>query len=109
MGFTRAKGENVTYFNNYLEFSFKLSNLSQDPNKIRLEYGLFYMKSNGSLSRKVSTISEKEYKVASETKINRRQSFKLISTRKFHPGLHQFSLILNGQELEKYDFKLVLA
>jgi hypothetical protein len=31
----------------------------------------------------------------------------MITTRVFHPGLHQVSVILNGKEFEKYDFELV--
>lgn len=90
-----------------LNFVFGLHNTSKKTCKIRLEYGLYYMKANGSLSRKVFMISEKEYAPLSITRISRNQSFRLITTRKFHKGLHQVSLILNGVELEKYDFELV--
>lgn len=91
----------------YLEFSFKLKNNDTCNALIRLEYGVYYQKANGSLSRKVYKISEKEYAPQSETSITRKQSFKLITTRKFHKGLHQVSLIMNGKESEKLDFELV--
>ncbi len=90
----------------YLEFSFKLINKNKVDSKLRLEYGLYYQKANGSLSKKVFKISEKDYPGNSETAIHRRQSFKIITTRKFHPGLHQVSLIINGKELETHDFQL---
>lgn len=90
-----------------LEFSFKLKNTDTEKAKIRLEYGLYYQKANGSLSKKVFKISEKDYLAKSVTKINRKQSFKVITTRKFHCGLHQVSLIINGNELDKKDFELV--
>ena len=44
----------------FLEFSFKLVNSGSHNLKIRTEYGLYYQKSNGSLSKKVFKISEKE-------------------------------------------------
>lgn len=91
----------------YLEFTFKLLNTSNSSSKIRLEYGLYYQKANGTLARKVFKISEKEYAKNSSTAINRKQSFKLISTRKFHKGKHQLSIIINGNEFEKLDFELV--
>lgn len=90
-----------------LEFKFKLLNDNKEKVKIRLEYGLYYQKANGSLSKKVCKISEKEYAENSITQITRKQSFRVITTRVFHPGLHQVSVIINGNEFEKYDFELV--
>ncbi|MCD7901648.1 MAG: DNA alkylation repair protein [Bacteroides sp.] len=90
-----------------LEFRFKLLNSSNQKTKIRLEYGLYYQKANGTLSKKVCKISEKEYAGNSTTYITRKHSFKVVTTRTFHPGLHQVAVIINGNEFEKYDFELV--
>lgn len=90
-----------------LEFSFKLINDNKEKVKIRLEYGIYYQKENGTLSKKVYKISEKEYAGNSITQITRKQSFRLITTRTFHLGLHQISVIINGNEFEKHDFELV--
>jgi 3-methyladenine DNA glycosylase AlkC len=90
-----------------LEFTFQLKNTSSNPSKLRLEYGLYYQKQNGSLSKKVFKISEKIYPEKSATTINRKQSFRVITTRKFHKGLHQVSIIINGHEFEQYDFELL--
>jgi 3-methyladenine DNA glycosylase AlkC len=92
----------------FLEFTFRLVNASHSFSKIRLEYGMYYQKANGTLSKKVFLISEKNYPEKSTTTINRRQSFKIITTRKFHPGLHQVSIIINGIEMQKKDFELVI-
>ncbi|MGY0037976.1 hypothetical protein [Pedobacter sp. NJ-S-72] len=51
-------------------------------------------------------ISERDYQVAESAIINRKQSFKIITTRKFYPGYHQLSIILNGKEKEPKDFEL---
>ncbi|MEE9361183.1 MAG: DNA alkylation repair protein [Cellulophaga sp.] len=90
-----------------LEFSCKLINSGNSASKLRLEYGLYYQKANGSLSRKVFKISEKEYPEKSSTTLTRKQSFKVITTRKFHLGKHQLCLIINGNEFQKLDFELV--
>ena len=90
-----------------LEFSFKLINDRNEKVKIRLEYGLYYQKANGTLSRKVCKISEKEYAENSVTLITRKHSFRVITTRVFHPGLHQVSIIINGNEFEKQGFELI--
>ena len=89
-----------------LEFEFKLVNSNSNDIKIRLEYGLYYQKANKTLSKKVYKISEKNYQGNSVTTIKRKQSFKLVTTRKFHTGLHQLSIIINGKEFEKLDFEL---
>ncbi|WP_103068931.1 DNA alkylation repair protein [Aquimarina sediminis] len=93
---------------NVLEFTFQITNTDNSPSKLRLEYGLYYQKANGSLSKKVFKISEKEYSAKSTTVIKRKQSFKIITTRKFHTGLHQLSIIINGNEYEKNDFQLIV-
>ena len=91
---------------NSLEFSFKLWNTGHKPIKLRLEYCIYYQKANGTLARKVHKISEKEYVGNSVTPIVRKHSFRLVTTRKFHPGLHQVALIINGNEFEKHSFEL---
>ena len=90
----------------FLEFTFEIENTNNLASKIRLEYGLYYQKANGTLSKKVFKISEKEYSKNSVTKINRKQSFRIITTRKYHIGLHQLSIIINGKEFDIIDFEL---
>jgi len=96
----------VVKIGEYLNFTFKLLNKSNQPFKIRLEYGVYFQIKNGSLSKKVFQISEKEYKEKSETVINKKHAFKIITTRTFYPGLHQLSIIINGVEFNRADFKL---
>lgn len=91
----------------YLEFNFQLQNHSKNDVKIRLEYAIYYRKRNGTRSKKVYKISEKNYAPKSQTIINRRQSFKLISTRKFHAGQHILSIIINGVEVDDISFELL--
>jgi len=89
-----------------LEFSFSIENEDKHSQLLRLEYGLYYMKNNGKLARKVFKISEREIQSNTVLDIQRKQSFKIISTRKFHVGLHQLSIIINGIEGELLDFEL---
>jgi hypothetical protein len=116
-GLGHPKGIEITGFTihtpkieigDYLEFSLNLKNTTDTPRKLRLEYGLYYLKANGSLSRKVFKISEKEYAAQTTVNIQRRQSFKPITTRVFHKGQHKLSLIINGVEFEPIlEFELV--
>lgn len=90
-----------------VEFAFSIVNQNPSSQTVRLEYGLYYQKSKGHLARKVFKISEKVYKPDVTTHINRKQSFRLITTRVFHPGEHQVAIIVNGEEKGKLSFSLI--
>jgi hypothetical protein len=89
-----------------LLFSFSITNSSKKPIVVRLEYGMYYNRANGSLSKKVFKISEREYKSGETYLINRKQSFKPITTRKYYPGMHKLSIIINGHEMDVKEFML---
>jgi 3-methyladenine DNA glycosylase AlkC len=91
----------------HLTFNFTARNSSKKEQMVRLEYGVYYQKSKGHLARKVYKISERIYQPSEEINITRKQSFKLITTRKFHTGKHQLSIIANGEEKVVVDFELV--
>jgi 3-methyladenine DNA glycosylase AlkC len=89
-----------------LSFSFRISNEDKKEQTVRLEYGLYYNKANGQLTRKVFKISEKKYAAWTEAEVSRKQSFRKITTRVFYPGRHQLSVIVNGEEKLIKDFAL---
>lgn len=87
-----------------LDFDFALEN--EIPNqKIRLEYAIFFLKKNGSHSKKVFQITTKNF-TKGLTKFNKKQSFCDMTTRKHYSGLHFISLVVNGVEMEKKEFYL---
>ncbi len=90
-----------------LEFSFTISNKSKEKKLIRLEYAMYYLRANGTHSKKVFKISEREYLKGMETVVTRKQSFKPITTRVYYPGLHKVSVIVNGHEMETLLYELV--
>ncbi|WEK35477.1 MAG: DNA alkylation repair protein [Candidatus Pseudobacter hemicellulosilyticus] len=90
----------------HLEFSVTVANKGKAPQTVRLEYAVYYCKANGSLSKKVFKISERDYAPKEKNLVSRRQSFKLITTRTFYAGQHQVAIIVNGQEKIKQAFQL---
>ncbi|MCG8582748.1 MAG: DNA alkylation repair protein [Bacteroidales bacterium] len=96
----------IIYVGDYLEFNFDLLNRSDKNELIRLEYAIYFLKQNGTHTKKVFKISEKVYSAETSTHIKRRQSFKVVSTRKFHMGEHLISLIVNGVEVDESAFEL---
>jgi 3-methyladenine DNA glycosylase AlkC len=89
-----------------LRFRFSVINNARTTQTVRLEYGIYYLKANGKLARKVFKISERLFQPGESMTIDRSQSFKLITTRVFYPGAHKVSLIINGEEKAIADFKL---
>ena len=90
-----------------LQFSFEVENKYEIPKIVRLEYAIYYNKANGLLSKKVFKISERMYQPKQKDLVTKRQSFKLITTKKFYSGLHKVSVIVNGEEKIIGDFQLV--
>lgn len=91
-----------------LIFSFTLLNREITPQNIRMEYGLYFLKQNGQHSKKVFKISEKTFQPDEKADITRKQSFRIITTRKFYSGLHKLSIIINGQEHTAAEFELIV-
>lgn len=73
---------------------------------IRIEYAIFFRKANGESGKKVFKISEKNYSKGARVTIQRKHSFKPITTRRYYPGKHSVALILNGKMFEPVDFQL---
>lgn len=90
----------------HLEFRFAVSNQNKAAHTIRLEYGIHYKTAKGMSARKVFKISEKVYAPGAEVTVLRKQSFRPITTRRFYPGQHRLSIILNGAEKAWKHFEL---
>ncbi|MDQ3141046.1 MAG: DNA alkylation repair protein [Bacteroidota bacterium] len=89
-----------------LIFSFSVIHTEKKPQLLRLEYAIYYLRLNGSYSKKVFKLNEKEYFPNHPVEINKKQSFKLITTKTFYLGAHKISLIINGIELNQLEFTL---
>ena len=100
---------NLQYHNNLnlgedFVFSFTL-NSKENLGNLRVEYGIYYKKANGSHSKKVFMISQNSINKKEKT-FSKKQSFKNMTTRKHYSGEHFISIIINGIEKEKRSFYL---
>lgn len=91
----------------HLEFEACITNNGKKKATVRLEYAIHYLRNNGSLSKKVFKISEREMAAGEKWEITRRQSFKLITTRVFYKGKQKVSMIINGSESNAVSFELL--
>ena len=89
-----------------LEFEFSISSQDNKEEIVRVEYCIYFLKKNGSHTRKVFKISEapiKGHKI-----FNKKHSMKDLSTRKHHAGIHYISLQVNGIERDKVKFQIII-
>lgn len=87
-------------------FSFRLKWKGKKSVKLRLEYGIDYVKSNGKTNRKVFQIKEAEFSPNEDYHIVKKQSFEERTTRKHYPGKHNIAILVNGDELASKNFNL---
>ena len=88
------------------DISFSFTVLTKDATKVRMEYGIDYVKSNGKRNRKIFQISEISLKENVKKDYTRKHSFEDVSTRKHYPGIHSITLIVNGIERGTLNFEL---
>jgi len=86
------------------DLSFSFSVFVKESTKVRLEYGIDYVKSNGKRNRKIFQISEISLKENQKKVYSKKHFFADVSTRKHYPGIHSVTLIVNGTERGKLDF-----
>ena len=96
--------EKVIAIGDNLNFSFSIS--TKKATKVRIEYGIAYVKSNGKTSGKIFKISEITLKENEQKVYTRKHSFVDRSVRKHYPGIHSITLIVNGEERGTLDFEL---
>ena len=74
--------------------------------RVRLEYGIDYVKANGRRNRKILQISELSLEESGKQPYPKTHSFEDASTRKHYPGKHSITLIVNGSERGTLDFEV---
>ena len=88
-------------------FSFNLKHTAGDTRKLRIEYAVYYMKSNGKQSRKIFQLTENQFETDKIYTYKRKQHFKNLTTRKHYIGKHRLALVVNGVEKAEVEFELV--
>jgi 3-methyladenine DNA glycosylase AlkC len=95
-------------FGDPLTFHFRLKNISDSDQKVRIVYKIDFLKSNHTHSGKVFKLSERILKPQEEIQINRSHAIKPITTRKYYPGKHYLTIVINGAAFGTSNFHLVM-
>lgn len=90
-----------------LGFNFTIKNSGKKPLEIRLEYSLYFLRKNGQLSKKVFKISERSLRPNESVQLDKKHSFRAITTRVYYPGMQEVAVVVNGKEYGKGQFLLL--
>jgi 3-methyladenine DNA glycosylase AlkC len=90
----------------YLQFVLKIQNTHKHSKLAKLEYAVYFKRQNGTHAKKVFKISERELDAGAIISLERKHSFKPITTRKYYAGDHRIAIIINGKEMDVLDFEL---
>ena len=87
-------------------YSFEVKNVSTKTQKIRCEYIIDFVKKTGKTSPKVFQVFEKEVSAGEVVSVNRKHSFLNRTTRTHYPGEHGFTVVINGNKMNRLNFQL---
>jgi 3-methyladenine DNA glycosylase AlkC len=88
-----------------VNFSFEIQS-QKNIDKLRIEYKIYFLRANNKHNAKVFKISEAENFIGTKI-IDKKYSFKPISTRRYYLGTHKISIMINGVVLQECSFELV--
>jgi len=90
-----------------LAFTLDLRALELLPQRLRLDIVMHYQKANGRLAPKVFRWKDITLAPGESHRATRKQSFRPITTRVYHLGLHRVEIKANGSVITGADFTLV--
>lgn len=80
------------------ELSYELTLREGEPARVRIEYGIDFVKAGGRTSRKLFLLSDKTAPGGASLSGTRRHSWADLTTRRHYPGEHRIVLLVNGIE-----------
>jgi 3-methyladenine DNA glycosylase AlkC len=116
LGFTRPEGITLTgpalpvdvvRIGDRLAFTFTVHNTGAAPANLVIDYVVHHRKANGAQTPKVFKLATRNLAAGEQLTIDRDHSFKLITTRVYHPGAHALEIQINGESFGRADFELI--
>lgn len=90
-----------------LGFTAVLRNDGPAAARVVVDYVVHHRKANGSQTAKVFKLTTADLAPGGSLRLERRHSFKVITTRRYHPGAHAIELQVNGVAGRRVDFDLL--
>jgi 3-methyladenine DNA glycosylase AlkC len=89
-----------------IKISFSLISNTEKTNDLMIDYGMYFMRSNGKPTRKVFKLAQKTIRPGETLMFTKTHSFAEITTRRYYPGKHAVEIQVNGQVLGKQEFNI---
>jgi 3-methyladenine DNA glycosylase AlkC len=99
---TIRMGEAVT-------LSFEIESLADEPQRLMIDYVVYHLRANGTLSPKVFKLSKRTIQPREVLAFERVHSFAPVSTRRYYPGQQAIEPKINGRLLGRVSFTLLEA
>ena len=89
-----------------LSFEATLSNDSDAPVKVAVDYIIHFQKANGTQAPKVFKLTTRTLVAGARLALSRSHSLRPITTRRYHAGAHALEIQVNGRRHGKVPFEL---
>ncbi|WP_439658693.1 DNA alkylation repair protein [Lentzea sp. HUAS TT2] len=115
LGFTAAEldvtgpvlGADTVAIGETLSFTGSVRNLGQEPARLVIDYVVHHRKANGTLTGKTFKLTTRTVEPGETYELSREHSFRVITTRRYHPGRHAVELQVNGVRSGRAEFTVV--
>ncbi|SDE04558.1 3-methyladenine DNA glycosylase AlkC [Paenibacillus sp. UNCCL117] len=88
------------------ELQYELGIRDGAPLRVRIEYGIEFVKARGQTSRKLFLLSDKTVPGGTSLQGSRRHRWADLTTRRHYPGEHRIGLFVNGAEVAHCHLRL---
>ena len=100
-------GSPTVEFGHSIEFSAVLHHRGDQPARVAIDYTVYHRKANGGQTGKTFKLATRTLEPDEKLKVGREHSFRAITTRAYHPGMHAISVQVNGVESARAEFELL--
>ncbi|MGO3886775.1 MAG: DNA alkylation repair protein [Mycetocola sp.] len=98
----------VIPFGGILEMTATLTNTGSEPAKLAVDYVVHHQRANGTTTPKTFKLNTVTLSPGESRAVGTQHSFRAISTRRYYPGDHAFTLQVNGTQSDAVPFTLEL-
>ncbi|GAB3054377.1 DNA alkylation repair protein [Sediminivirga luteola] len=88
-------------------FTAELRNTGAEPARLAIDYVVYHRRANGAQSPKTFKLTTRTLGAGESVTVERRHSFRAITTRRYYPGPHALALQVNGIATEPVPFELL--
>ncbi|MFJ8073281.1 DNA alkylation repair protein [Streptomyces sp. NPDC096176] len=89
-----------------VQFTARVTNTGKESADVAVDYVVHHLKANGKQTGKTFKLATRTIAPGESVEFSRGHSFRRITTRRYHPGVHAIELQVNGVRFGRADFVL---